>query len=82
MVYKLFNTLWLKELKSKIVFLTGLALKKGNPWLHKLSLEILTLHENGDMEDLDQNWILLNNTNCQTENSSPSTLGLTNMAGK
>ncbi len=33
------------------------------------------------MEDLDQNWILLNNTNCQMENSSPSTLGLTNMAG-
>ena len=23
----------------------------------------------------------LNNTNCQTENSSPSTLGITNMAG-
>ena len=45
-------------------------------------MEILTLHENGDMEDLDQKWILLNNTNCEAENSFPSTLGLTNMAGK
>ena len=49
--------------------------------MHKLSLEILALHENGDMEDLDKNWILLNITNCVTKDSSPSTLGLTNMAG-
>jgi hypothetical protein len=33
------------------------------------------------MEDLDKDWILLNNTNCITKDSSPSTLGLTNMAG-
>jgi hypothetical protein len=45
-------------------------------------MEILTLHENGDMEDLDQKWILLNNTNCEAENSFPSTLGLVNMAGR
>ena len=55
-------------------------MKKGNPWLGKLSLQILLLHENGIMEDLDKKWILLNNTSCQS-NDSPSTLGLTNMAG-
>lgn len=32
------------------------------------------------MEEFDKKWILLNNTNCQV-NDSPSTLGLTNMAG-
>ncbi len=59
----------------------GLALRKGNPWLNKLSLCILSLHENGYMEDLDSRWILSNNTSCQEKDSSPSTLGLTNMAG-
>jgi hypothetical protein len=63
-------------------FPQGLALKKGNPWLHKLSMQILSLHENGIMEDLDKEWILLNNTSCGSKDSSPSTLGLTNMAGK
>ncbi len=58
-----------------------MALKKGNPWLQKLSLSILSLHENGVMEDLDQEWILLNNSACQTKDSFPSTLGLANMAG-
>ena len=56
-------------------------MRKGNPWLNKLSLCILSLHENGYMEDLDSKWILLNNTLCQGKDSSPSTLGLTNMAG-
>ena len=42
----------------------GLALKKGNPWVFKLSLAILSLHENGDMEDLDSLWVMGNNTNC------------------
>ena len=59
----------------------GLALKKGNPWVDKLSLCILSLHENGFMEDLDSQWIFLNNTSCENGDSSPSTLGLTNMAG-
>ena len=62
--------------------LKGLALKKGNPWLQKLSMQILSLHENGIMEDLDKEWILLNNATCGNKDSSPSTLGLTNMAGK
>jgi ionotropic glutamate receptor NMDA 1 len=57
------------------------AFKKDNPWLHKISLSILVLHENGIMEDLERNWILLNNTSCHTKEASPSTLGLTNMAG-
>lgn len=59
----------------------GLALKKGNPWLNKISLEILGLHENGIMEEFDKKWILLNDTYCKTKDS-PSTLGLANMAGK
>ena len=58
-----------------------MALKKGNPWLNKLSLQILVLHEIGLMEELDKKWIFLNNTICATKDS-PSTLGLTNMAGK
>lgn len=33
------------------------------------------------MEDLERNWILLNNTSCHSKEASPSTLGLTNMAG-
>ena len=65
----------------KIFFSSAFALKKGNPWLQKLSLSILSLHENGIMEDLDQEWISLNNTTCQSKDSFPSTLGLTNMAG-
>jgi glutamate receptor ionotropic, NMDA 1 len=32
------------------------------------------------MEDIDKDWILLNYT-CLSKDSSPSTLGLTNMAG-
>lgn len=59
----------------------ALAVKKGNPWLPKISLNILGLHENGFIEDLDKEWILLNNTSCNEKDSSPSTLGLTNMAG-
>ena len=58
----------------------GLALKKGNPWLNKMSLEILELHETGLMETLDKRWILYNDTNCKSRDS-PSTLSLTNMAG-
>lgn len=59
----------------------GLALKKGNPWLNKISQEILELHETGLMETLDKRWILFNDTNCKSKDS-PSTLGLTNMAGE
>lgn len=33
------------------------------------------------MEDLDTIWILRNKSSCQDDDSSPSTLGLTNMAG-
>jgi glutamate receptor ionotropic, NMDA 1 len=57
----------------------ALALKKGNPWLNKLSQQILILHESGQMEEFDKKWILLNNTYCQQKEAN--TLGLTNMAG-
>lgn len=59
----------------------GLALKKGNPWINKLSMIILILHETGIMEDLDSKWILFSNQTCVKQDSSPSTLGITNMAG-
>jgi len=58
----------------------GLALNKGNPWLNKISLEILILHESGVMEELDKRWIFFNESNCKSKDS-PNTLGLTNMAG-
>jgi hypothetical protein len=54
-------------------------LKKDNPWLTKLSLGILSLHENGIMEELDRDWIS-NNTYCQSEDSFPSKLRISNMA--
>ena len=58
----------------------GLALKKANPWVGKLSYAILGFHESGRMEDLDAKWISINSSNCQSQYSTPSTLGLKNMA--
>jgi ionotropic glutamate receptor NMDA 1 len=45
-----------------------------------LSLSILSMHENGIMDDLDNEWISLNNTSCQVDDLFPSTLRLSNMA--
>ena len=45
----------------------------------KQSQQILLLHENGMMEELDKKWILLNNTNCNATDS-PSTLGFRNLS--
>nr|QQY02514.1 glutamate receptor ionotropic, NMDA 1 [Cryptocotyle lingua] len=59
----------------------GLAMKKGNPWLEELSQAVLNFHERGIMEQLDSLWILVNADDCERTESSPATLGLTNMAG-
>ena len=60
----------------------GVGLRKGSPWTHKVSLAILELHEEGEMEKLDNKWILVESTDCPERDHTPATLGLTNMAGK
>ena len=59
-----------------------MGLRKGSPWTHKISLAILELHEGGDMEKLDNQWILIESTECPERDHTPATLGLTNMAGE
>ncbi|XP_060590663.1 glutamate [NMDA] receptor subunit 1-like isoform X2 [Ruditapes philippinarum] len=59
----------------------GVGLRKGSPWTHPISLAILELHEGGDMEKLDNKWILIESTDCPERDHTPATLGLTNMAG-
>ena len=36
----------------------------------------------GAMENLDRKWILVKDTKCPDKDTSPATLGLTNMAGR
>ena len=60
----------------------GVGLKKGSPWTHQISLAILELHEGGQMEKLDNKWILVESSDCPQRDHTPATLGLTNMAGK
>lgn len=59
----------------------GVGLRKGSPWTHPISLSILELHEGGQMEKLDNKWILIESTECPERDHTPATLGLTNMAG-
>ncbi|XP_014790759.1 glutamate receptor ionotropic, NMDA 1 isoform X1 [Octopus bimaculoides] len=59
----------------------GIGLRKHSPWTQEISLSILSFHESGFMEDLDSKWILVESHNCPERDSSPATLGLTNMAG-
>ena len=59
-----------------------MGLRKGSPWTHLISLKILELHEGGQMEKLDNKWILVESTDCPQRDHTPATLGLTNMAGK
>ena len=59
----------------------GVGLRKGSPWTHLISLKILELHEGGQMEKLDNKWILVESTDCPQRDHTPATLGLTNMAG-
>ena len=60
----------------------GVGLKKGSPWTHQISLAILELHEGGQMEKLDNKWILVESSDCPQRDHTPATLGLTNMAGR
>lgn len=59
----------------------GVGLQKRSPWTHDISMAILGLHEKGKMEQLDNEWILKESSECPLEGSAPATLGLTNMAG-
>ncbi|KAL5009627.1 hypothetical protein ScPMuIL_011932, partial [Solemya velum] len=60
----------------------GIGLRKNSPWTHPVSMEILTLLEGGQMEKLDNKWIVVSDsTACPERESAPATLGLTNMAG-
>lgn len=60
----------------------GLAMRKGSPWLREMSQAVLNFHECGVMAQLDTQWILAKAAGCPpTDNLSPATLGLTNMAG-
>ncbi|CAG2217171.1 GRIN1 [Mytilus edulis] len=59
----------------------GVGLQKRSPWTHDISMAILGLHEKGKMEQLDNDWILKESSECPLEGSAPATLGLTNMAG-
>ena len=60
----------------------GVGLQKGSPWTHQISLAILELHEGGQMEKLDNKWILVESSDCPQRDHTPATLGLTNMAGE
>ncbi|XP_013416499.1 glutamate receptor ionotropic, NMDA 1 [Lingula anatina] len=59
----------------------GIAVRHGSPYAEAINLQVLGFHEEGDMESLDGKWILKSNIKCNEINSSPATLGLTNMAG-
>ncbi|KAI0233221.1 Glutamate [NMDA] receptor subunit 1 [Lamellibrachia satsuma] len=59
----------------------GIGLEKDSPWTEEISLAILSFHESGFMEQLDGRWILVKDAKCPEKNTSPATLGLTNMAG-
>ncbi|XP_056014065.1 glutamate receptor ionotropic, NMDA 1-like isoform X4 [Ostrea edulis] len=58
----------------------GVGLQKKSPWTSKISMAILKLHEKGNMEDLDNKWILEGRNDCPEKDTTPATLGLTNMA--
>ncbi|EDO35545.1 predicted protein [Nematostella vectensis] len=57
----------------------GIGMPKGSPWSNAISLAILNFHESGVMEELETTWI--DASKCNTENTSPATLGLQHMLG-
>ncbi|CAF0729637.1 unnamed protein product [Adineta ricciae] len=61
----------------------GIALRKQDPWINLLSHAILSFHEKGFMEKLDNQWIFSKNEDLcfDRTSSSPATLGLDNMSG-
>lgn len=60
----------------------GIGLKKSSFWAEHVTLSLLSMHESGYMEDLDNKWILQGGDKCDNKNEKfPATLGLKNMAG-
>ncbi|CAF4501442.1 unnamed protein product [Rotaria sp. Silwood1] len=60
----------------------GIALRKKDAWISPLSHAILSFHEKGFMETLDNEWIFSKGTKqCSDQSSSPATLGVHNMLG-
>ncbi|CAF0897335.1 unnamed protein product [Adineta steineri] len=59
----------------------GIALRKKDAWINPLSHAILSFHEKGFMEILDNHWIYAKHeTQCADDSSSPATLGVDNMS--
>jgi ionotropic glutamate receptor NMDA 1 len=61
----------------------GIGLAKNSFWTERVNQAILSMHESGFMEKLDNEWILNVNPECITRTNVrfPTTLGLRNMAG-
>ncbi|CAF4292745.1 unnamed protein product, partial [Rotaria sp. Silwood2] len=60
----------------------GIALRKRDAWINPLSHAILSFHERGFMETLDNEWIFSKGMKqCSDRSSSPATLGVKNMLG-
>ncbi|XP_078663345.1 glutamate receptor ionotropic, NMDA 1-like isoform X1 [Branchiostoma floridae x Branchiostoma belcheri] len=57
----------------------GIGMRKDSPWGQEISLQILSFHESGFMEELDREWVRYED--CQTSKNSPATLTFENMAG-
>lgn len=59
----------------------GVGLIRNSFWTERVNEAILSMHERGFMERLDNEWILNPNPECVNRDSIRSTLGLKNMAG-
>ncbi|CAF0921867.1 unnamed protein product [Rotaria sordida] len=60
----------------------GIALRKKDAWINPLSHAILSFHEKGFMEKLDNEWIFSKGAKeCPDRSSSPATLRVNNMLG-
>lgn len=61
----------------------GIGLAKNSFWTERVNQAILSMHESGFMEKLDNEWILNVNPECINRSNIrfPTTLGLRNMAG-
>uniref|UniRef100_A0AAN0N7N0 Glutamate [NMDA] receptor subunit 1 n=1 Tax=Polyphagotarsonemus latus TaxID=1204166 RepID=A0AAN0N7N0_9ACAR len=59
----------------------GIGLSKNSFWTEKVNEAILSMHESGYMERLDNEWILNPNPDCVNKDTLGMTLGLKNMAG-
>ena len=59
----------------------GVGLSRNSFWTENVNEAILSMHESGLMERLDNQWILNPNPECVNRDSIRTTLGLKNMAG-